>query len=255
MMLNPETCLCAESHNQSEDVFSLVGKVAEVVDKGLKEQDRIKNLSQEDYQQEIKIKFEELLETINTNFSGKSFGLEACLSVTAQLNIEDLTQPFALILMGNPSTYKTTILEIVNSLPNAYKSDKFTPKSFVSHSANTKKDELSKIDLLPRIQFKTLITPELAPMFTGNEDNLVENFGILTRILDGRGLMIDSGVHGRRGYDGDYYFMWIGAVIDIPHKVWKVLGNLGPRLYFLRLPEKFVLIVSSNSSNFILISC
>jgi len=203
----------------------------------LEEIKRIKKLDYIQYYKEASEKLQRLLEIINKYFEGRQFGLEVCLSVKAQLLIEDVTQPFALILMGSPSTSKTTILEIVNSLPDCYKSDKFTPKSFVSHSANVKKKELGKIDLLPRIKHKTLITPELAPMFSGNEDSLVENFGVLTRVLDGQGLVIDSGVHGRRGYTGDYCFMMLGAVVDIPHKVWKVLGNLGPRLYFFRLSE------------------
>ena len=82
-----------------------------------------------------------------------------------------------------------------------------------------------------------MVTPELATMFSGNQDELVEHFGMLTRILDGRGFQSDTGAHGRRGYSGDYYFTWIGAVIDIPHRVWRLLGNLGPKIYFFRLPE------------------
>ena len=29
----------------------------------------------------------------------------------------------------------------------------------------------------------------------------------------------------------------IGAAVDIPYKVYKLLGYLGPKLYFLRLPK------------------
>jgi hypothetical protein len=34
-------------------------------------------------------------------------------------------------------------------------------------------------------------------------------------------------------------FTWIGAAVDIPRKVHKYLGTLGPKLYFLRLPKVF----------------
>src|SRR5438445_13672272 len=77
------------------------------------------------------------------NFPKKYFPLEVCLSVKAQLLIDDITQPFALFLMGQPSSCKSTILEIINYLPDCYKSDKFTPRSFVSHSANTPKEKLA----------------------------------------------------------------------------------------------------------------
>lgn len=174
---------------------------------------------------------------IESLFPGRSFAVIICLVVKAQMLIDGVTQVFTLIVMGNPSSYKSTVLEIIASLPDSYVSDSFTPKSFVSHSANSKKKDLEKVDLLPRIRHKTLITPELAPLFSGNQDQLVEYFGMLTRILDGRGFQSDSGVHGSRGYLGDYSFTWLGAVVDIPHRVWKLLGNLGPKIYFLRLPS------------------
>ncbi len=31
-------------------------------------------------------------------------------------------------------------------------------------------------------------------------------------------------------------FIWLGAAVDIPYKVHKLLSVLGPKLYFLRLP-------------------
>jgi predicted DNA-binding transcriptional regulator len=34
-------------------------------------------------------------------------------------------------------------------------------------------------------------------------------------------------------------FTWVGAAVDIPWKVHKYLGTLGPKLYFLRLPKVF----------------
>ena len=196
------------------------------------------NVEQERLFIELERKRKKLQGVMEQNFPDRYNALEICMSVKAQLLIEDLTQPFALILMGPPSTYKTTILNVIDSLPETYNSDKFTPKSFVSHSANSKKEDLEKIDLLPRIRNKVFITKELGPLFSGNEDALMENIGIMTRILDGNGLQIDSGVHGQRGYTGDYCFMWLGAVVDIPPKIWKIMGNLGPRIYFLRLFEK-----------------
>jgi len=234
---DPDICLCAEYHNKPKTLQEECQEAFTKMMDNYLDEVAIRKLDIEDYKVRLQEKFKLLKDTIETNFRGRSFVLECCLSVKAQLKVKNLTQPFALILMGNPSTKKSTMLDIVNSLPDCYKSDKFTPKSFVSHSANVKKEELSKIDLLPRIRHKTLICPELAPLFSGNEENLIEIFGLLTRVLDGRGLELDSGVHGKRGYSGDYHFMMLGAVVDIPRKVWKVLGNLGPRLYFLRIPD------------------
>jgi hypothetical protein len=45
-------------------------------------------------------------------------------------------------------------------------------------------------------------------------------------------------VYGRRAYEGIHMFSWIGAAVDVPHLVYKVLGTLGQKLYFFRLPFK-----------------
>ena len=203
-----------------------------------REQQEIAEMPVDQFQKKCKQEFEHAREVIDKNFVNKGFVWEICTSVHAQLKIEGLSQVFPLILIAHPSTHKTTILKIIQSLPNTYRSDKFTPKSFVSHSANSKKEDLKKIDLLPRIRHKTLITPELAPLFSGNQDNLLENFGLLTSVLDGTGLTIDSGVHGQRGYEGDYSFMWLGAIVEISTKVWRLLGNMGFKIFFLRLPPE-----------------
>jgi hypothetical protein len=59
----------------------------------------------------------------------------------------------------------------------------------------------------------------------------------MTRVLDGHGYESDSGAHGHRGYNERMMFVWVGAAVDIPYKVHKLLGTLGPKLYFLRLPK------------------
>lgn len=130
---------------------------------------------------------------------------------------------------------KTTALFILAECSKIYRSDQFTPASFVSHSASVKREKLSDIDLLPRIKDKSLITKELAPVFGADEDQLLKNISILTSVLDGQGYVSDSGVHGQRGYPDPHMFVWLGAIVDIPYRVWKLLGNLGPRLYFLRV--------------------
>ena len=73
-------------------------------------------------------------------------------------------------------------------------------------------------------------------MFIAKEEDLNKMLGIITRIADGQGFKSNSGAHGQRGYDENIMFVWIGAVVDIPRKVYKMLGNLGFKLYFFRLP-------------------
>lgn len=199
------------------------------------EECNIQEMSVEEWQRGLTKARVEFKESVERNFPNKWFAAEVCASVYAQLFIEDITQPFALLLIGSPSSKKTTVLGFYDKLDYSYPSDKFTPRSFVSHSASVKREELSKIDLLPRIKEKCFVTPELAPVFGANDEELLDNISIMTRVLDGQGFTSDSGVHGQRGYREPIMFTWLGAIVDIPYRVWKVLGNLGSRLYFLRL--------------------
>jgi hypothetical protein len=118
---------------------------------------------------------------------------DIALSVCATLLLEENTNPIALILVGGPSSSKTTVADLFADHKVAYVSDNFTPASFVSHAANVTSKNLEKVDLLPRIKHKLLVTPELAPIFRGKDDELASRFSTITRVLDGHGLMTDSG--------------------------------------------------------------
>ena len=141
------------------------------------------------------------------------------------------------IVFAVPSSLKTAFFKFLRNLKYSYYSDKFTARAFVSHSATVAKEKLPEIDMLPQIKDKILLTPELSALFTGKDDDVREQFGIITRLLDGEGLETNSGVHGKRGYYGKYMFTWLGAAVDIPHSVYKFLSTIGFKIYFLRLPR------------------
>lgn len=162
--------------------------------------------------------------------------LLACMATAAAMLPDDVVNPPVLILEGASSSGKTTVIDMMDGTRYlAYRTDKFTPKSFVTHAANVSEDELAEIDLLPRIQHRCMLTPELAPLFRGRDDELITNFSILTRVMDGRGLKTDSGSHGQRGYDGDYLFAWVGATTPLPQRTWATMQQLGARLTFYSL--------------------
>jgi hypothetical protein len=182
-------------------------------------------------------------ETVEKQFPGLWPAVDVALSVGATLLLANNTNPTALIFVGGPSSSKTTVVDMladaavtVTDKPEAhdllYLSDNFSPAAFVSQAANRSTRELSQVDLLPRIRHKVLVTPELAPVFRGKDDELVKTFKIITRVLDGHGLKTDSGTHGARGYRGDYLFCWLGATTPFEDNVWRVMGQLGSRLFF-----------------------
>ena len=173
---------------------------------------------------------------IEENFPSLASPAEICLSVEAQLILNDVVNPFALALVDAPSSGKTITLNFfTNPKELAYTTDYFTAAAFVSHATNVRREELSNVDLLPRIRFKTAIVRELNSILGAKEDDLIKSLSILTRVLDGEGLETDSGVHGQRGYTGDYHFMLLAGTTPIQPRVFKVMGNFGSRLFFLSL--------------------
>lgn len=154
------------------------------------------------------------------------------LSVCASLFLEDNKNPVALIYVGGAGSSKTTVANFFNDHVSTYRSDNFTAASFVSQAANVQKKDLEKVDLLPRIKHKVLVTPEMGPIFRGKEDELATRLSIVTRVLDGQGYVTDSGTHGQRGYTGEHLFGWLGCTTPLDDRVWRVMAQLGSRLFF-----------------------
>jgi hypothetical protein len=130
--------------------------------------------------------------------------LEACLSLFAAAQLEDLGHCIGLILVGAPGGRKTTTISLLGSGEPFVKLDSFTPASFVSHDASKTEEALKKIDLLPQIRHQIMVIPELGPLFTQRYEDLNRDIGTLTAVMDGQGFRSASGVHGTRGYEGDY---------------------------------------------------
>jgi len=101
-----------------------------------------------EYQLILETKFNLAKEIVDEYFPNKSFALECALSVRAQLEVKGLTQPFSLFLIAPPSAKKTTVLELVKPTGKCYHSDKFTPRSFVSHVANMTNEKLKSVDYI-----------------------------------------------------------------------------------------------------------
>jgi len=209
--------------------------------------DRIESAEEEVYkdlqeegaaEKEIGGDIEIVKETISGNFPRLWEATDACLSVCATLFLNDLTNPVGINLLGPPSCGKTTVLSFFYEVPYCYKSDHFTPASFVSHSVNVKKKDLAKIDMLPKIKNKIMIIPELAPVFSKRKEYLEENIGVLIRVFDGQGFQSDTGAQGRRGYSGEHLFAWLGATTPLPYRVWQTMGKLGSRWLFMLMPKE-----------------
>lgn len=185
------------------------------------------------------VTYEQWMAKVKELFPALASATECCASVIAQLLVQDTTNCFGLILVDVPSSGKTICLNFFVGLQElVYTSDDFSPAALVSHAAQKKVKDLQGVDMLPKIRFKTLLLREMAAVFGDKDDDLRKKMHLLTRVMDGEGLETESGIHGKRGYQGDYLFMLLGASTPIALRVWKVMGGAGHRLFFLSLNSK-----------------
>jgi hypothetical protein len=207
--------------------------------------DEIRDLKEENaeitftqWQDQLVTKYNNLKDVVDKKLPKIWPALEFGLSSLRVLNIDDCTLPLIGILLGRPGSGKTVVITLLSKWIYGYYTDDFSPKAWVSHTTSVdSQEELEAIDMLPKIKDRQFLTPELATLFNLKEDDLRVALSRITRIADGHGFASDSGVYGHRAY-GETMFTWLGAVVDIPPHVYKVLHGLGPRLYFFRLPFK-----------------
>src|SRR5262249_10912265 len=152
---------------------------------------------------------------------------------------EDIRRPLLLFFVGVPSSGKTQVIEFATPrddedplAPYCYRSDKVTPKAFVSNRADLSPAQLAAVDLLPKIKDRLILTKELSPFFQGNRDQLLETFAVLASISDGTGFVVDTGAHGRRGYQEPINFRWCGATTPLSTGALCAMEVIGPRVLF-----------------------
>src|SRR5687767_4036286 len=194
------------------------------------------NCSMEEWRTNLKQKYDNLKTVVDEQIPGLWLPLEFSISIKCILNIRNISLPFIGIILGPPSSLKSVAVDMLKEARDTFATDNFSPKSLVSHNSNMTEEELQENDLLPKMKDNMFLVSELAPLFGIRDDDLANIFGIITRIADGNGYFSDSGAKGHRGYPGPLMFVWVGAAVDIPYKVHKMLSLLGPKLYFLRLP-------------------
>src|SRR5262245_52104172 len=171
--------------------------------------------------------------------------VHACVAVFGAMSLAKRTKPLALMFEGISGFGKTAVLQMVIPARGteferyAYRSDKFTPKAFVTHAANIARDDLAKMDLLPQLDKKVFVTKELATLFRGREEEMQDNFSVLISILDGKGFTSNTGMQGKRGYERPIIFNWIGATTPLPASTHRLMSQLGTRLLFYEVPAVF----------------
>jgi Zinc-binding dehydrogenase len=219
--------------DKDEDAAAKQKYVAEVNE--LRKKFKDSKVTYQQWQSLVAEKYEILRNVVKRHYPEAWIFLEFSLAVKTILNIEGLTLPFMGVILAAPASTKTLTIQLFRKYPGSFYTDSFTASSLVSHNSALTEEQLQKVDMLPKIKDKLVLTPELSSIFTAKDDDLQKVLGTLTRVLDGHGFENDTGAQGHRKY-GNTMFVWLGSAVEIPPRVWKLLGTLGHKLYFLRPP-------------------
>ena len=158
--------------------------------------EKLNDVSFEEWQNQLLTRRKRLQVTITDStmpLSNLSIPLDFALSIMSILHIADIKEPFAGILLAPPSSLKTVTIDLFRKYWRAYYTHYFTPRSIVSHNTSLSEQVLrDKVDMLPQIKNKFLLTPELGPIFSAKEEDLKQMFAILSAVLDGKGYQSNS---------------------------------------------------------------
>ena len=169
--------------------------------------------------------------TIAKYFPDRILELDILVAICASFFIRDISQPMALFLLGNPSSGKSTLLEIIKELPVILWRDNLTSAALLSASPNIAPED----QLLHQLEGKVLTIPEFAPL--ANNAQAKQIMPDFTRLLDGNAFVRHTG-NGVIGTTEAQRFNMLGAMVRVSPKLWELFGNMGPRLVFVKLPDR-----------------
>ena len=138
--------------------------------------------------------------------------------------------PVWLMLVGNPSSNKTTLVDLLKDLPDVYRLDTMTANPF---SSGQRESENPK-DLLPLLNNKCFVVKEYSTILGRNEEMVKQLISDLVAIYDGE-YSKHSPTRGTVKYCS--YFSHIGCVTPMAlQKRHHYMNMIGARFLYLRIP-------------------
>lgn len=136
--------------------------------------------------------------------------------------------PVWLMLVGVPSSNKTTLLELIKSAPSSYSVDTLTDSGFASGLKESK-------DLLAILNNKVLLIKDYTSLFCKNDDAVRSFIGELTNIYDGH---FDKHSPTRGTVHYECNMNHIGAITPQAMEQRKMfMSQLGARFLQVHIPE------------------
>jgi hypothetical protein len=179
------------------------------------------------------IDFQEAIDTISEIGIINEQTLKIVIAVIISAKLR-LNPPLWLFLIGVPSSLKTELVGFFEWIIEAvYTLDTHTENAFASGYVPSDGSETQ--DLLPLLDNKAFIIKDLNTLFSMNEEMVKKILGDLTSIFDGK---FQKFTATRGMIDYRSLFSMIGCVTPaILNKHYNYATQLGPRFFFLRLPE------------------
>lgn len=208
------------NENAKKIVEEIRGQVADVIPNGVCVHART----------ETPLGIESVLEAIKDLGEDKDFVIKTILAVYVSTFFEK-KDPIWLMLIGNPSSNKTTLVDLLAGLEDVYRLDTMTANPFSSGQKEKDKPQ----DLLPLLDNKCFVIKEYGA-FLGRSDEMVKQLiSDLVAIYDGE-YAKHSPTRGTVRYKT--YFSHIGCVTPMAlNKRQGYMNAVGPRFLYLKIPS------------------
>lgn len=176
---------------------------------------------------------EDVLEGVREIGEKRDWIMKTILAVYLSTFIEPKSDPLWLMIVGNPSSNKTTLVNLIKGSTDTYAVDSLTANPFSSGQKETKKDKAK--DLLPLIDNKCFIIKEYGTLLSKSDELVKSLIGDLTAIYDGE-FVRHSPTRGTVEYNS--FFSHIGCVTPMAlNSRHKYMSSIGARFLFLKIPS------------------
>jgi hypothetical protein len=175
------------------------------------------------------VSVDDVLNAVKDLGEDRDYIIKTIMAVALSVFVEKSEPPIWLIIVGNPSSNKTTLLDLLASLEFIYRLDTMTSNPFSSGQREKEKPQ----DLLPLLNNKCFVIKEYGTIFGRSDEMVKQLISDLVAIYDGE-YAKHSPTRGTVRYSS--YFSHIGAVTPMAlSQRQKYMSAIGARFLFLRV--------------------
>lgn len=186
-----------------------------------------------DTRTQTQVTFTDVINEVEKLGEKRSWIMKTILAVYVSTFTKPETDPLWLMIVGNPSSNKTTLVNLIKKASDTIAVDSLTANPFSSGQKETKNDKAK--DLLPYLNGKCFIIKEYGTLFSKSDELVKSLIGDLTAIYDG---VFTRHSPTRGTVTHETYFSHMGCVTPMAlNKRHKYMSSVGARFLFLKIPR------------------